>query len=265
MLIIAFTLGSITSLQLLPAMDEIEYSQEGYFNITNQDRSRSIWNGEPIVFYEGRPNFRVRSENPNNVTSQELLAWQQVLWNNRGFLKEMGIQGRGLGVSPLNGTLVFSVCDLTEDGVDLFENTMKYYVPMGVIVLVNECLVGVGFEPLKSEYQFNVFIGLNKYVFDSQDTAKLIIRNKDSREITFGVDHVIQELVDGEWVKVSLYPSPSASAAVLLLLYAGRTTTQAIKIDTLEPGHYRMRKTINHERTQTELTFILEFDIRGEG
>ena len=143
---LAFILGSFNIVQLLPTMDEMEYCQAGYFTITNQDRSRSIWNEEPVVYYEGRPNHRVRSENPNNVTSQELLAWQDVLWDYRGFLKEMGIQVCALGASPLNGTLVFSVCDLTEEKVDLFVDTMKYYVPMGIVVLVNECLVGVGFS-----------------------------------------------------------------------------------------------------------------------
>ena len=145
-LIITFTLGSITSFQLLPTMDEINYSQEGYFNISKSDRTRTIWNGEPVVFYEGRPNFRVRSENPNNVTSQELLAWQDVLWDYRGFLKEMGIQVCALDTSPLNGTVVYWIRDLTEEKVDLFIDTMKYYVPMGIVVLVNECLVGVGFS-----------------------------------------------------------------------------------------------------------------------
>ena len=264
MLVIAFTLGSITSLQLLPTMDEIEYSQEGYFTISKQDRSRSIWNGEPVVFYEGKPNHRVRSENPNNVTSQELLAWKQVLSDYYGYLKELDIQWCALGTSPLNGTVVYSMCDLTEEKVELFVDTMKYYVPMGVIVLVNECVEGVGFEPLKSETQFNVIMGLNKYVFDSQDTAQLFIRNRDSHEITFGSDYIIQKLVDGEWVKASPFPPNSAFTAILLVLPAGRTTTQDIKIDTLESGHYRVRKTIGHERTQTELTFNLEFDIHSQ-
>jgi len=262
-LTLAFVLGSFNTIQLLPTMNGIEYCQEGYFNISKSDRSRSIWDEEPVVFYEGRPNHRVRSENPNNVSSQELRAWQQVLWDYHGYLKEMGIQWCGLGTSPLNGTVVYYMCDLTEEKVELFVDTMKYYVPMGVVVLVNACVVGVGFEPLKSETTFNVIIGLNKYVFDSKDTAKLVIRNRDSHQITYGSDYIIQKLVDGEWVKVSLFPPRGAFTAIALSLPAGRTTTQEIKIDTLEPGHYRVHKKVDIEGG--EVTFILEFDIRGEG
>jgi len=120
-------------------------------------------------------------------------------------------------------------------------------------------------EALTSETQFNVTIGLNGYVFDSQDTARLIITNKDSDGITFGSPYFITEFVDEEWVKPSQFPLISGWDLLLHKLPVGRTTTQEIKIDTLESGHYRVRKTINHERTQTELTFILEFDIRDEG
>ena len=273
-LIITFTLGSITSLQLLPTMDEIEYSQEGFFSISKSDRSRSIWNGEPVVFYEGRPNHRVRSENPNNVTSQELLAWKQVLRDYYGYLKELGIQWCALGTSPLNGTVVYSMCDLTEEKVELFVDTMKYYVPMGVIVLVNECVVGVGFEPLKSETQFNVIIGLNDIAFDSQDTAQLFMWNGDSHLITYGSPYTIEKQIEGEWVEVfpfsyisNLTGEPrilSYWSRELNIIPAGGTSMQEIKIDTLESGHYRISKTINHERTQTELTFNLEFDIRAQ-
>ena len=258
----AFTLGSITSLQLLPTMDEVEYSQEGYFNISKSDRTRSIWNEEPVVFYEGKPNHRVRSENPNNVTSQELLAWEQVLGDDyQSYLEEIGLQYSILSVSPFNGTVVYYMCDLTEEKVELFVDTMKYYVPMGIIVFSNACIVGFGL-PRISETQFNVVIELNKYVFESQDTAQLIIRNRDSHEITFGSDYIIQKLVDGEWVKASPFPPYSAFDTGLSILPEERTTTQEIKIDTLESGHYRVSKSINHERTKTELTFILEFDIR---
>jgi hypothetical protein len=114
------------------------------------------------------------------------------------------------------------------------------------------------------ETRFKVSIGLNKYVFDSQDTARLIIRNRDSHEITFGSPYFIEKLVGEEWVKPSQFPLISGWDLMLHKLPVGKTTTQDIKIDTLESGHYRLRKTINHEQTQTELTFTLKFDILPE-
>ena len=120
-------------------------------------------------------------------------------------------------------------------------------------------------EPVLSETRFKVSIGLNKYVFDSQDTARLIIRNRDSHEITFGSPYFIEKLVGEEWVKPSQFPLISGWDLLLHKLPVGKTTTQDIKIDTLESGHYRVIKTINHERIQEELAFTLEFDIHDEG
>ena len=119
-------------------------------------------------------------------------------------------------------------------------------------------------EVQTSETQFNVTIGLNEYVFDNQDTARLIITNKDAQQITFGSPYFIKKLVDEEWVKPSQFPLISGWDLMLHKLPVGKTTTQEIKIDTLESGHYRVIKKINHERTQTELTFTLEFDIRAQ-
>jgi len=117
--------------------------------------------------------------------------------------------------------------------------------------------------PLASETPFNVVIELNKYVFGSKFTAKLIIKNEDSHEITYGRPYFIEKLVEGGWVEVSSIPPNWAWTDERLIIPAGWKTTQVIKVDTLEHGHYRVNKTINLERTQTELAFTLEFDVVG--
>lgn len=271
-LTLAFVLGSFNTIQLLPTMNGIEYCQAGYFTITNQGRTRSIWDEKPVVYYEGRPNPQVESETPNNVTLQELRAWKQVLMEYLDHLSEIGIEWSGLGTSPLNGTIELCVCDLTEEKVHLFVDTMKHYVPMGVMVLVNATIEGRGFlleeveiaEPdSESPISLLVSVKLNKDVFSVNDKAQLIFTNRGSKEVTYGSQYDIEKLEGDEWVEVSPFPSPSAWTAELRILPAWGATRQQIKIDTLEPGHYRVHKKIDIEAG--EATFTLEFDIRGEG
>jgi len=268
-LIIAFILGSFNTIQLLPTMNEMEYSQAGYFAITNQDRSRQIWYEEPVIFYQGRPNPQVERETPNNVTLQELRAWKQVLMDYLDHLSEIGIKWSGLGTSTLNGTIELCVCDLTEEKVHLFVDTMKHYVPMGVMVLVNATIEGHGLpvevaEPdSESSISLTVSVRLNKDVFSVNDKAKLIFKNTGSKEVTYGSQFDIERLEGEEWVEVSLFPSPYAWPAILIVLPAWGTTRQEIKIDTLGPGHYRVHKKVNIEAG--EATFTLEFDIRDGG
>jgi hypothetical protein len=268
---LAFILGSFNTIQLLPTMNEMEYSQAGYFTITNQDRSRQIWNEEPVVYYQGRPNPRVESETPNNVTLQELRAWKQVLMEYLDHLSEIGIEWSGLGTSPLNGTIELCICDLTEEKVHLFVDTMKHYVPMGVMVLVNATIEGRGFlleeveiaEPdSEASISLPVSVKLNKDTFSVNEKAELIFKNRGSMEVTYGSQYDIERLEGDEWVEVSPFPSPYAWTAELRILPAWGMTRQEIKIDTLEPGHYRVHKKMDIEAG--EATFTLEFDIREE-
>jgi len=269
---LAFILGSFNTVQLLPTMDEMEYSQAGYFTITNQDRTRQIWNEEPVVYYQGRPNPRVESETPNKVTLQELRAWKQVLMEYLDHLSEIGIEWSGLGTSPLNGTIELCICDLTEEKVHLFVVTMKHYVPMGVMVLVNATIEGHGFpleeveiaEPdSEASISLPVSVKLNKDTFSVNEKAELIFKNRGSKEVTYGSQYDIERLEGEEWAEVSPFPSPYAWTAELRILPAWGTTRQQIKIDTLEPGHYRVHKEVDTEAG--EATFTLEFDIRDEG
>ena len=271
-LVLAFVLGSLNFVQLLPTMSEREYSQEGFFTVTDQDRSRSIWDEGPVVYFEGRPNPQVESETPNNVTLEELRAWKQVLIGYLDRLSEIGIEWSGLGTSPFNGTIELCVCDLTEEKVYLFVDTMKHYVPMGVMVLVNATIEGHGFlmeeieivEPdSESPINLQVRVKLNKDAFSVNDKAELILTNRSPKDAYYGSQYDLEMLEGEEWIPVCPFPQPFAWTAELRILPAWGTNRQRIKIDTLEPGHYRVHKKVNIEAG--EATFTLEFDIRDEG
>lgn len=141
---LAFILGSFNIVQLLPTMDEMEYCQAGYFTITNQDRSRSIWDDEPVVYYEGRPNLQVEHEISNNVTLQELMAWSDIVFNYREYLSERGVHLSFIGVGCYGAIEIgvrVGVRDLTDEKVQLFVDTMKHYVPMGIIIFNNATII----------------------------------------------------------------------------------------------------------------------------
>ena len=106
-----------------------------------------------------------------------------------------------------------------------------------------------------------VSVRLNKDTFSVNDRAELIITNRGPKEATYGSPYEFERLDGEEWVKVSPYPSPFAWTAELNNLPAAwGTRRQKIKIDTLEPGHYRVHKKVNIEGG--EAVFTVEFDIR---
>jgi len=105
-----------------------------------------------------------------------------------------------------------------------------------------------------------VSVRLNKGTFSVNDKAELIFTNRGSKEATCGSRYDIERLDGEDWVEVSLSPSPSAWTAELRILPAWGTTRQEIKIDNLDPGHYRVHKKVNIEGG--EATFTVEFDIR---
>lgn len=108
-----------------------------------------------------------------------------------------------------------------------------------------------------------VSVKLNKDTFSVNDKAELIFTNRGSKEVTYGSPYDIERLDGEEWVEVSPFPSPFAWTAELRVLPAWGTTRQKIKIDALEPGHYRVHKKMDIEGG--EATFTVEFDIRDEG
>jgi len=172
-LVVAFVFGSFNTIQLLPTTDDMEYSQAGYFTIMNQDRSRQIWNEEPMIFYQGRPEL-IESGPLYNVTSRELMAWSDIIVDYSEYLSERGVQ-LSVILEGRNSVLEVGICDLTEKKVQLFVDTMKHYVPMGVIVLENVTIIRVraGTLPgyLTLDFEVNRY-NLSSHVFVGKVTKK---------------------------------------------------------------------------------------------
>ena len=107
---------------------------------------------------------------------------------------------------------------------------------------------------------FPVSVRLNKDTFSVNDKAELIFTNRGWKEVTYGSPYEFERLDGEEWVEVSPFPSPSAWTAEIRHLPAWMQIRQKIKIDTFEPGHYRVHKKMNIEAG--EAIFTVEFDIR---
>ena len=172
-LTLAFVLGSFNTIQLLPTMNEREYSQAGYFTITDQDRSRQIWNEEPMIFYQGRPEL-IENGPLYNVTSREMMAWFDIIVDYSEYLSERGVQWSFL-CEPRNGVIKVGICDLTEEKAQLFVDIMKHYVPMGVISLQNATIIRLSArtlpEYLTLDWEFDRY-NLSSHVFVGKVTMK---------------------------------------------------------------------------------------------
>ena len=179
---LAFILGSFNTIQLLPTMDEMEYSQAGYFTVTNQDRSRQIWNEEPTIFYQGRPEL-VERGSPYNVTSQELMAWSDIIFDYNEYLSERGVL-LSLILEGRNGVIKVGICDLTEEKAQLFVDIMKHYVPMGVIILQNATIIKITGRSEELDYtepntqlRLEVITDKTVYMCGEEITAECVIIN----------------------------------------------------------------------------------------
>jgi len=172
-LTLAFVLGSFNTIQLLPTMNEREYSQAGYFTITDQDRSRQIWNEEPMIFYQGRPEL-IENGPLYNVNSRELMAWSDIIFDYREYLSARGVQ-LSVVLEGRNSVIEVGICDLTEEKAQLFVDTMKHYVPMGVIVLENVTIISVRARTLPGYLTLDFEVdryNLSSHVFVGKVTKK---------------------------------------------------------------------------------------------
>lgn len=136
----------------------------------------------------------------------------------------------------------------------------KYATYILVVVLTLGSFVAMNFF-LFNPSGLPVSVRLNRDTFSVNDRAELIMTNRGLKAVTYGSPYEFERLDGEEWVEVST--GAFAWTAELNILRAWGTRRQKIKIDTLEPGHYRVHKRINIEGG--EATFTVEFDIRDEG
>ena len=136
----------------------------------------------------------------------------------------------------------------------------KYATYILVVVLTLGSFVAMKFF-LFNPSGLPVSVRLNRDTFSVNDRTELIMTNRGLKAVTYGSRYEFERLDGEEWVEVST--GAFAWTAELNILRAWGTRRQKIKIDTLEPGHYRVHKRINIEGG--EATFTVEFDIRDEG
>ena len=108
-----------------------------------------------------------------------------------------------------------------------------------------------------------VNVVMNQHSFMNTDKATLYITNVGTNLILWGRTYTIEREVDQDWIEVSPFPPNSAWTAEQILLPPSHTSSQKIKIDTLEPGLYRVSKTFEDSVTQESITLIVEFEILG--
>ncbi|MBA7605862.1 hypothetical protein ES703_12997 [subsurface metagenome] len=230
---LAFILGSFNTVQLLPTMDEMEYSQAGYFTITNQDRSRQIWNEEPMIFYQGRPELIERGP-LYNVTSRELMAWSDIIFDYGEYLSERGVQLSFL-FEPRNGVIKVGICDLTDEKAQLFVELMKHYVPMGVIILQNATIIkltgrfgDLDYSESGMQLRLEVITDKTEYTCGEEITAEGVVINDYPYPVTitpptvfdatgYGVDDPVDSVSQScsiTWAKSEI-EIPANSSTVL--------------------------------------------------
>jgi hypothetical protein len=102
---------------------------------------------------------------------------------------------------------------------------------------------------------------MNKYSFKKTDEATLFITNVGLNRITLGDKYEIQKRDDDTWVEVPPSDYRDIWLSYLAILDSGDTFRQAVTIDSLEIGQYRVSKTVEDRVTQESITCIAEFEI----
>jgi hypothetical protein len=106
-----------------------------------------------------------------------------------------------------------------------------------------------------------VRVQLDAYSY-ADERPVLSITNYGSNVVTYGSEYKIERRKGESWIEVSPFPPNSAWTAVAIIVRPGETRKQSIKIDGLEPGEFRLSKTVRDEVIEKSTTFIMEFEIK---
>jgi hypothetical protein len=104
---------------------------------------------------------------------------------------------------------------------------------------------------------------MNKHSFKKTDEATLFITNVGLNRITLGDKYEIQKRDGDTWVEVPPSDYRDIWLSYLAILDSGDTFRQAVTIDSLEIGQYRVSKTVEDSVTQESITLFNEFEIFG--
>ncbi|MCK4583650.1 hypothetical protein KAU18_10125, partial [Candidatus Bathyarchaeota archaeon] len=104
-----------------------------------------------------------------------------------------------------------------------------------------------------------VQVSLEKYVYGTNETPKLTIRNNRGSRISIGVGYRLEQYDNGTWRRYSpTTPDGDAFIAIGIAIPPGEKYNHAIPISHLEDGYYRVKKTV-YFADNGSLDYLVEF------
>jgi hypothetical protein len=135
------------------------------------------------------------------------------------------------------------------------------WLVLGGITITFVFLFPIVTESLDCALKNGVYMSLDKASYTVEEKPILTIKNCGPNEITFGIEYKMEKFIDEEWVEVSALnlDVPWAWPAALRILPPGRSFRQSIDLIGLEPGDYRVVKTVRDEATERSRIFRVKF------
>lgn len=99
----------------------------------------------------------------------------------------------------------------------------------------------------------------DKTTYQKGETMNLTIKNNSTAQISLGRPYKIEQLKSGKW---SEYPLELAFTLELILLEPGETFEQTVPLEKLEPGEYRLSKSIGLGSGDAPWEAVREFTIQ---
>ena len=104
-----------------------------------------------------------------------------------------------------------------------------------------------------------VQVSLNKYMYGTNETPKLTIRNDRESGISIGVGYFIEQFDNSVWRRYSpTTPDGDVFIAVGISISSGAQYSHSIPISHLEDGYYRIKKTVYFDN-KGGLDYLVEF------